>query len=382
MTSETVKSQCVGSVPDGHRRRLRHAQFLYAVALLASAVAAFGLLSESQLSPHDYGYEWLTYGTKGLVPGLAVLLGWLLVWLCESRPLGLAKVVCSVLLLYFVWNWFFPAPSCPRGAANRSECNDNLRRIGLALTNYHDVYGMFPPACLSDAKGVPSHSWRVLLLPFLGHERLYEQYHFDEPWDGPSNRLLAAKMPGVYRCPSRYGKRNPNDETSYLAVLGAQTMWPDAASRRLEDVRDRLDNTLTLVEADPRDVNWMEPRDIRVDDAVRLLASAGRRRPHAHVGGGNMLHADGRVQFHVYGRPTAYWGPLLTVNGGDLPADAAPDQTRDGGSWSRLAMQVPYVVLVLMSLLPLPWVWMGRDRRTSKHEVNEPKSFQQEASGG
>ncbi|MCY2989928.1 MAG: DUF1559 domain-containing protein [Planctomycetota bacterium] len=291
-------------------------------------------------------------------------------------------MVCGVVVLYFVWTRFGPDPSCSRGAANRQECRNNLDRIGQALANYHDGYGMFPPAYLSDGKGLRNHSWRVLLLPFLGHERLYEQYHFDERWDGPRNRLLAAKMPDVYRCPSRYGKRNPNDRTSYLAVLGPQTMWPDAASRRLADVPDGLDDTLTVVEADPREVNWMEPRDIRVEDAVQLLASAGRRRPHAHVGGGNMLHADGRVHFHLYGRPTAYWAPLFTVNGGDLPADAAPDQTPNGGGWSRLAMQVPYIVFLLMSLLPLPWVRMGHDRRSSKREVNEPRNFPQEASGG
>jgi hypothetical protein len=359
VTSETVKSRCVGVLPDG-RRRSGYARSFYAVALLASAVAAFGVLSESPLSPHDYEYEWLTYGSKGLVPGLAVLFGWSLVWLCASRPLGLATVVCGVLVLYFVWNWFVPTPSCSRGAANRQECRSNLERIGQALADYHDAHGMFPPACLSDGKDMPSHSWRVLLLPFLGHERLYKQYHFDEPWDGPRNRLLAAKMPDVYRCPSRYGKRNPNNRTSYLAVRGPQTMWPDAASRRLANVPDGLDNSLTVVEADPREVNWMEPRDIRVDDAVRLLASAGRRRPHAHIGGGNMLHADGRVHFHLYGRPAAYWAPLFTVKGGDLPAAAVPDQTPDAGSRSRLAMQVPYVVFLLISLLPLAGLGAGR----------------------
>lgn len=381
MTSETVKRRCVGTLPDG-RRRSGYANFLYAVALLTSAVAAFGVLSESPLSPHDYEYEWLTYGSKGLIPGLAVLVGWSLVWRCASRPLGLATLVCGVLVFYFVWNWFGPTPSCSRGAANRQECRGNLDRIGLALATYHDAYGKFPPAHLSDGMGMANHSWRVLLLPFLGHEHLYEQYHFDEPWDGPRNRLLAAQMPAVYRCPSRYGKGNPKGRTSYLAVLGPQTMWPDAASRRREDVPDGLDNTLTVVEADPREVNWMEPRDIRVDDAVRLLASAGRRRPHAHIGGGNMLHADGRVQFHLYGRPAAYWAPLFTANGGELPAAAVPDQTPDGGRRSRLAMQVPYVVFLLMALLPLPWVWMGHDRRTSKREVNEPRDFPQEASSG
>jgi ABC-type antimicrobial peptide transport system permease subunit len=39
------------------------------------------------------------------------------------------------------------------------------------------------------------HSWRVLILPFLEADLVYRQYNFDEPWDGPNNRLLMAQMP-------------------------------------------------------------------------------------------------------------------------------------------------------------------------------------------
>ena len=42
------------------------------------------------------------------------------------------------------------------------------------------------------------HSWRVLLLPYLDQLELYNAYRFDEPWDGPNNRLLADRMPRHY----------------------------------------------------------------------------------------------------------------------------------------------------------------------------------------
>ena len=365
--NKPLQNSLAGGLHDTGRARLRLTHLLYGTGLLASAIAVFGLLSEPLLSPHDLGMkEVLTYGSKGLAPGLAVLGGWLLVWLSKSRALALAKVVGSVFLLSVVWNWLFPAPSCPRGAANRQECNNNLKQIGQALASYMDVHGTFPPAYLSDERGLPIHSWRVLLLPFLGHKRLYEKYDFNEPWNGPSNKLLVTQMPSEYRCPSRYGMRNPSCKTSYLAVLGPGTMWPDGESRRLEEVRDRPADTLVLVEADPSEVTWMEPRDLCVDDAVRFLSSTERRHPHAHVGGGNMLHADGLAQFHVYGRPTAYWEAMFTVNGGDEYVVAVSDETRNERSWSGLAKNLSYGVFVLLSFLPLPWVWLGRDRRIAE----------------
>jgi hypothetical protein len=54
-----------------------------------------------------------------------------------------------------------------REAANRSDCSSRLFSIRMALRNYHDTYGSFPPAYVPDANGKPMHSWRALILPFL-----------------------------------------------------------------------------------------------------------------------------------------------------------------------------------------------------------------------
>ena len=56
---------------------------------------------------------------------------------------------------------------------------------------------------VADATGRPMHSWRVLILPFLEQQSLYEQYDFREPWDGPNNIQLLGNMPDVFSCPSR-----------------------------------------------------------------------------------------------------------------------------------------------------------------------------------
>ena len=44
-----------------------------------------------------------------------------------------------------------------------------LATIGMALISYYHEHGSYPPAYIADATGRPKHSWRVLLLPYLGY---------------------------------------------------------------------------------------------------------------------------------------------------------------------------------------------------------------------
>src|SRR5262245_19381933 len=85
------------------------------------------------------------------------------------------------------------------GEANRGarqgDCVMHLKQIALALLNYQDRYGYLPPAIVADANGKPLHSWRVLILPFLGGEDVYAKYDFNEPWNGPNNSRLQAELP-------------------------------------------------------------------------------------------------------------------------------------------------------------------------------------------
>src|SRR5207244_4506816 len=60
-----------------------------------------------------------------------------------------------------------PSTRMPREASRRSVCVNNLKQIGLALQNYHDDFGCFPPAYIADENGRPMHSWRVLILPYI-----------------------------------------------------------------------------------------------------------------------------------------------------------------------------------------------------------------------
>jgi prepilin-type processing-associated H-X9-DG protein len=210
-----------------------------------------------------------------------------------------------------------------RGGAKRSQCKNNLKQIGLALHNYHDRYGCFPPAFIADGKGRPMHSWRVLLLPYLDQGPLYNLYRFDEPWDGPNNRKLADRSVEVYHCPEGLKKTSPASEwTSYVAVVGPNTAWPDSSSRALADFQDPTSETLLVVELADSGIHWMDPRDLHVVQMSPLISSqAGQGISSKHNGGAQAVLADGSVRFFSQNLSGEAIHGLLTVNGGETIGD-------------------------------------------------------------
>jgi hypothetical protein len=166
---------------------------------------------------------------------------------------------------------------------------ENLRQIGLALHNYADVNRQFPPAFVLGPDGKPWHSWRVLILPFLRQSQLYDQYKFDEPWDGPNNKRLLDKMPAYYSDPI-HGE-NMERYTHYVAITGdGMAFKGEGASfdgkniaslkkpsgRSFREITDGTANTLMVGPAGPEHkIPWTKPEDIRVTDDFPPLGKKG-----------------------------------------------------------------------------------------------------------
>ncbi len=147
-----------------------------------------------------------------------------------------------------------------------------LSQVALALQNYHDTHGQFPPAYLTDDTGKPIHSWRVLILPFVEEHSLYESYDFSEPWDGPNNSKLADRMPRTFRSAS---EPPSTTHTNVVLITGPGTAFPGAESTRMSDITDGTQNTILLSETADSDIPWLAPRDIEVIGDIVPLGHTG-----------------------------------------------------------------------------------------------------------
>ena len=162
-----------------------------------------------------------------------------------------------------------PAVTAARTAARRAQSMNNLKQLALAMHNYHDVHGRFPPASVIGPDGETPHSWRVAVLPYLEAKDLYDEYRLNEPWDSPHNKALIEKMPEVFRHP---GAQKDKFDSSYFALVGPGTVFSGDEGTQIRDIRDGTSNTIMLVEA-KRDVPWTKPEDIAydVDQAIPPL---------------------------------------------------------------------------------------------------------------
>lgn len=231
------------------------------------------------------------------------------IWLMVIGGLVLSGVCVLGILIALL----LPAVQGARDAARRAQCKNNLKQIGLALHNYHDVYGSFPPAYIPDATGKPMHSWRVLILPFLDQMPMYDEYDFSQPWNSPQNLAITQNIPQAYVCPTSPNSRNAH----YVLITGKGTCFEGAESIKVSDITDGSSNTLLVVEAHDSPIPWSEPRDLDVS----TLGHATGNPSSDHRGGFHVLYSDGRVLFVHDSIPPDQLKARITPNGQDDVGD-------------------------------------------------------------
>ncbi|MGC1275170.1 MAG: DUF1559 domain-containing protein [Planctomycetaceae bacterium] len=162
-----------------------------------------------------------------------------------------------------------------RGKAWENQSVNNLKQIGLAMHNFHDNYGSFPPSASYDASGKPLLSWRVYLLPYLGQQPLYDQFHLDEPWDSEHNKKLIEQMPEVFNSP--LADAQPG-HTVYLAPVGNGTVFEGKTGTPIPEIKDGVSNTILVLEATAeKAVPWTKPGDPTINREDPLAGLIGDR---------------------------------------------------------------------------------------------------------
>jgi len=199
------------------------------------------------------------------------------------------RILLGVILLWVIGYLLLPSGGHPRWISEGMQSSNDLKQIGIALENYHDTHGTFPPAYIADEEGRPMHSWRVLILPYWGHADLHSQYDFDKPWDDPENLKLAAQIPDLYASPP-FREHRPEGLTTYLAISAEGTVLGTTEAIRPEDITEP---TVMVIEAKGNPVPWIKPEDISPDqvnvDPERIISLSKE--------GIHLLMSDGSVRF-------------------------------------------------------------------------------------
>jgi len=165
----------------------------------------------------------------------------------------LIELLVVIAIIAILIGLLVPAVQKVREAAARAQCMNNLKQIGLAIHNYHDVRKFLPSAGCDDGKPLSSGpwpnvgegtNWSVYILPYIEQGTIFNRLTFtgDSGWTNDPNqanssavnnvRLSANIVLSLYRCPSDphppligNGSNVPGNiqvtRNSYVAIAGA-----------------------------------------------------------------------------------------------------------------------------------------------------------------
>lgn len=256
-----------------------------------------------------------------------------------KRPRGfsLVELITAFFVLTILLALIAPAMQQARSDARRDQCKNNLKQIGIAMHNYHDVHNCMPPAWTNHtphAGDKARYGWSMALAPFLDQIAVYDQADFSN--QNPRAYKATQSALAIYRCPSdttealnplrgKYGTSNYSANFGTTAPprwlgSGMSANWPGQAPTllmtdgmcwynsccRFRDVTDGTSYTLLVGErsiASGAGI-WMGVRGNNYESDLTTDTSAGNEINSGetsfssnHTGGAVFLFGDGRVQF-------------------------------------------------------------------------------------
>ena len=298
----------------------------------------------------------------------------------RRRGFTLIELLVVIAIIAVLIALLLPAVQQAREAARRTQCKNNLKQIGLALHNYHDLFKTFPPGYISvdettgqmtPVDGGSGAGWALLILPQVDQAPLYNRFNLNLRITDPVNAPLIKTVMPAFVCPSDsapsptwmlHEEGNPTNvlaelaTANYVATFGTVSLddcenppgtAPVSAqgqcvgngsiyhnSRvKMRDFMDGTSNTVFVGERRTREENdwwstWAGMVAGGEEAGQRVLGCLDHRPNHPathfddygslHVGGTQFLMADGHVRFMSENIDTALYQALGTIRGGEI----------------------------------------------------------------
>lgn len=150
----------------------------------------------------------------------------------------LVELLVVIAIIGILVALLLPAVQAAREAGRRMNCQSNLKQVGLALQNHHDVFKKLP---MGQGPGVGAAGWRIRVLPFMEQSPLYDQLVAASGVNLPdvyNPTILRKLLIPIYKCPSQtvpdtqnpawvtWWANNEHQVPSYIGIMGA---YPDPA---------------------------------------------------------------------------------------------------------------------------------------------------------
>ena len=279
------------------------------------------------------------------------------------RAFTLIELLVVIAIIAVLIALLLPAVQQAREAARRTQCRNNMHQLGLALHNYHDTHGLFPPGTAQKDRTIWGSTWMTMILPFIDEASLYNAYNSDLGNDMAGNTTVCRQFLTQYLCPTdstSTGLDTQNEApNSYAGCGGNEPQYAcdykhywlvPAVNRgllqtdsncRIRDIRDGTSQTFAAGEkirtADVSCSGWADSRydatmkccgcsgcsgrDHRLNAVLSSGLGRDRNFTSLHEGGGFFLFCDGAVRFISENIDFTTYRSLASVAGNEIIDD-------------------------------------------------------------